>query len=170
SLWEIILLYQSATYKHPSGPNSIFTGLNQSSFDVKKSGRCSAETEPSSFRTILTAFIALVIGFAMKATSFHSLGKLPSLSSAKARLDIPVPPTRNLCNSGIHGWYGRRRSLPIPGKPVPISIGTTEYPRSLASCPYHWPLPLSLNLQILFNPELTSSNFFASKEKRAILL
>src|SRR5690606_20694573 len=69
SLWEMILLYQSAIYKAPSGPNSIFTGRNQSSSDVNKSGKCSDAMLPSGFLMILTALIVLVIGLAKKATS-----------------------------------------------------------------------------------------------------
>src|SRR5690606_26644793 len=99
----MILLYQSAMYNAPSGPNSILTGRNQSSFDVSKSGKCSEVTLPSGCRIILTALIALVIGFAKNATSLHSSGKDPSVSSAKAVPEIPVPPTRKSCRGGIQG-------------------------------------------------------------------
>src|SRR5690554_4626015 len=137
SLWETILLYQSAMYRHPSGPNSMFTGRNQSSLLVTRSSRCSADTLPSGFLTIRTALIELVIGFARNATFANSDGKLPEPSSAKAKPDMPVPPTRKSWRAGTNGWYGRNRSFPIPGKLDPGSIGATEYPKSLASVPYH---------------------------------
>ena len=58
----MIGLYQSAMYRQPSGPNSILTGRNQSSLEVRKSGRCVPVTLPSSLRVILTQLMAEVMG------------------------------------------------------------------------------------------------------------
>ncbi|MNY58979.1 hypothetical protein D3C86_1953780 [compost metagenome] len=90
-------------YRQPSGPNSIFTGLNQSSSEVSKSGKCVAETVPSAFLTTFTELTELVIGLARNATSRNASGNEPDASSANAVPEMPVPPTRNECNAGING-------------------------------------------------------------------
>src|SRR5690606_34897616 len=100
SLCDTILLYQSAMYRYPSGPNPILTGRNQSSSETNRSSKCSVSMDPSGLRLKRMQLIELVMGLARNPTSRHSAGKPCFSSSENASPESPVPPTRNACIGG----------------------------------------------------------------------
>jgi hypothetical protein len=112
----MIGLYQSTTYRQPSGPKWMAIGRKFLSSEMTMSAvRVRATVLGSSpERSARIVWMQLRIGLARKKVSSQGAGYSPR-SSERASPERPVPPMRNLASAGRQGEWGRARWLPIPG-------------------------------------------------------